>query len=204
MKKYLILTTFGLLLICIFLTIFLGVKNKNIQKELSITKANEKAFVMENSILKDKNRVYQFTIEQLNYFNDSIINKMDSIRKVLKIKDKDIKQLQYLLSKASKTDTIICRDTIFKEPSFKMDTLIGDKWYSLNLNMAYPSTIIVSPTFQSEKILITNIKKETINPPKKCAFLRWFQKNHTVLEMEVVEENPYIINTKTKFIEIIK
>ena len=204
MKKYIILSTIIVLVLCVSLNIFLGITNKNIKQDLSIARANEKAFAIENSSLKESNRVFKFTVEQLEYFNDSLIQKMDSVRKVLKIKDENLKQLQYMLSIAKKTDTIHYRDTIFKEPSFKMDTLVGDKWYSLSMQLQYPSTIIVTPSFISEKYVITTTKKETINPPKKCKLARWFQKKHTILEMEVVEENPYIINTKTKFIEIIK
>ena len=49
--------------------------------------SNQKAFIAENSSLKEENRVFKFTVEQLNYYNDSILQKMNEIRKKLKIKD---------------------------------------------------------------------------------------------------------------------
>ena len=49
--------------------------------------SNQKAFIAENSSLKEENRVFKFTVEQFNYYNDSILQKINEIRKELKIKD---------------------------------------------------------------------------------------------------------------------
>ena len=160
--------------------------------------------MMENSALKGKNRVFQLTIEQLEYSNDSLLVKMNKVREELKIKDKDLKQVQYLLSEAQKKDTIVFRDTIFRDPLVRVDTLLGDRWYQLKLGLRYPSTIITEPKFVSEKYIIVDYRKETVDPPKKCFIARWFQKKHKVVEVEVVEKNPYIENKQQRFIEIVK
>lgn len=178
--------------------------NQNLKEELSISISNEKAFMMENSILKDKNRVFQLTVGQLEYSNDSLFVKMNEVREELKIKDKDLKQMQYLLSEAQKKDTIVFRDTIFRDPLVRVDTLLGDRWYQLKLGLRYPSTIITEPKFVSEKYIIVDYRKETVGPPKKCFIARWFQKKHKVVEVEVVEKNPYIENKQQRFIEIVK
>ena len=47
---------------------------------------NQKAFIAENSSLKEENRVFKLTVEQLNYYNDSILQKINDVRKQLKIK----------------------------------------------------------------------------------------------------------------------
>lgn len=179
-------------------------KNQSLKEELSISVSNEKAFIAENSSLKDENRVFKFTVEQLNYYNDSILEKMNNVRKELDIKDKDLKQMQYLLSEAQRKDSIVFRDTLFKEPALNLDTIIGDKWYQMKLGLRYPSTIITEPKFTSEKYIVTSIKKETINPPKKCWLLRLFQKKHKILEVEVVEKCPYVENKQQRFVEIIE
>ena len=178
--------------------------NQKLKYELSISVANEKAFAEENSGLKNQNRAFQFTVEQLEYFNDSLITKMNEVRKELKIKDDNLKQMQYLLSEATKKDTIVFRDTLFREPTLDIDTLVGDKWYQMKLGLKYPSTITTDPKFVSEKYIMADYKKETINPPKKCWLLRLFQKKHTILEVNVIEKNPYIENKDSKFVEIIK
>lgn len=179
-------------------------RNQDLKEEISVSMTNQKAFIAENSSLKEENRAFKFTVEQLNYYNDSILQKMNDVRKELKIKDGNLKQMQYLLSEATKKDTIVFRDTLFREPTLDIDTLVGDKWYQMKLGLKYPSTITTDPKFVSEKYIITSLKKETINPPKKCWLLRLFQKKHTILEVNVIEKNPYIENKNSKFIEVIK
>ena len=203
-KKYIIIGVVTLVSLLATSTYILYTNNQKLKEEISISMSNQKAFIAENSSLKEENRVFKFTVEQLNHYNDSILQKMNEVRKELKIKDRDLNQMQYLLSEAQKKDTIIFRDTLFREPALKIDTLLGDKWYQMKLGLRYPSTIITEPKFISEKYIITDYKKETINPPKKCTIVRWFQKKHKVIEVEVVEKNPYIENKQQRFIEIVK
>ena len=179
-------------------------KVKSLNIELSISKSNEKAFIEENNELKDRNLAFKFTIDQINYLNDSLITKMNEVRKELKIKDKDLKQMQYLLSTAQKTDTIVFRDTLFRDRNLQIDTLLGDSWYNIKLGLSYPNLITTTPTFKSEKYIVTSSRKETIKPPKKCAIARWFQKKHKVVEVIIHEKNPYITNKETRFIEIVE
>lgn len=195
----------SLVIVVLFLTSYiLYTNNQNLKEELSASISNEKAFIAENSSLKKENIVFKFTVDQLNYYNDSIIEKLNEVRKELNIKDNNIKQMQYLLSESQKRDSIVFRDTIFKEPSLNIDTILGDKWYKLELGLRYPSTIITNPKFISEKYIITSIRKETINPPKNCWLLRLFQKKHTILKVDILEKNPYIKNNNSRFVEIIK
>lgn len=203
-KKYIRIGIVVLIGGLILSTYVLYNKNQNLREELSISVSNEKAFMTENSSLKESNRVFKFTIDQLEYYNDSLLTKMNEVRKDLKIKDSELKQMQYLLSEAEKKDTIVFRDTLFKDKSIDIDTLLGDKWYQLKLGLRYPSTIIAEPKFTSEKYIMVDYRKETINPPKKCFLSRWFQKKHKVVEVEVVEKNPYIEDKQQRFIEIIK
>ena len=203
-KKYIRIGIVILVSLLAISTYTLYTNNRKLKEEISISMSNQKAFIAENSSLKEENRVFKFTIEQLNHYNDSILQKMNEVRKELKIKDNDLKQMQYLLSEAQKKDTIVFRDTLFREPTLKIDTLLGDRWYQMKLGLRYPSTIITEPKFVSEKYVIVDYKKETINPPKKCAIARWFQKKHKVVEVEVVEKNPYIENKQQRFIEIVR
>ena len=203
-KKYI---RIGIVILMSLLTIgtyTLYTNNQKLKEEISVSMSNQKAFIAENSSLKEENRVFKFTVEQLNYYNDSILQKMNEVRKELKIKDKDLKQMQYLLSEATKKDTIVFRDTLFKESTLDIDTLVGDKWYNIRLGLKYPNLITTNPTFISEKYIIVNKKKETINPPKKFFLFRWFQRKHWVMEVHIKEKNPYIKETNNKFVEIIE
>ena len=203
-RKYIGITALALIFVLGVTTYIQHKKVKSLNIELSISKSNEKAFIEENNELKDRNLAFKFTIDQINYLNDSLITKMNEVRRELKIKDKDLKQMQYLLSTAQKTDTIVFRDTLFRDRNLQIDTLLGDSWYNIKLGLKYPNFITTTPTFKSEKYIVTSTRKETIKPPKKCAIARWFQKKHKVVEVIIHEKNPYITNKETRFIEIVE
>lgn len=155
-----------------------------------------------NGVL-DKNTVYLFTIEDLKNSRDSITIKLEETRKELRLKDKQIKEMGYLLSEARKKDTVIFRDTIFKE-RIVVDTVITDSlWYSTKMHLEYPNIISLEQSFLSEKELFFYQKKETINP-SKCWLFNIFKKKRETMEVIVEEKNPYIKNKKQKFIHVIK
>lgn len=165
---------------------------------------NIKAFDAELSGLKDDTRVYKLTIEQLNYFNDSIIKKMKVVQKELGIKDKRLQQLQYEASHAQRADTITLKDTLFRDPQLRLDTIVGDKWFKTNLHLEFPSTIALKPEIELERYTFINGKRETVNPPKKFFLFKWFQKKHTVVEVNIREMNPYVKNKTQRFIQIVE
>lgn len=176
---------------------------QKLSTEYSTSIENIKAYDAELSGLKDDARVYKLTIEQLSYFNDSITKKMNEVRKELGIKDSRIKQMQYKLSHIEKPDSLTLPDTIFVN-SFKLDTIMGDEWANNHIIMSYPNKIKITPRFKLESFLFVSAEKETIKPPKKFFLFRWFQKRHTVLNITVEENNPYVETDRQKFIEIIK
>lgn len=179
-------------------------KYKKAQQKIEYYASNQKAFILEKNILKNTANSYLFTINQLKYFKDSITSKMLEVTKDLKIKDNKIKSLSYELSTISKKDTILFRDTIFRDKSIDVDTLLSNRWYSLKVGLKYPNKITINPKFISEHIIVTHLKRETIAPPKHFFLFRWFQKKHNVLYIDVKEQNPYIHSIKNKFIKIIK
>ena len=178
-------------------------KYQKLSVEYSNSIENIKAYDSELSGLTNDTKVYKLTIEQLNYFNDSITKKMNEVRKELGIKDSKIKQMQYKLSHIEKSDSLTLPDTIFVN-SFKLDTIMGDEWANNHIIMSYPNKIKITPRFKLESFLFVDAKKETIKPPKKFFLFRWFQKRHTVLNITVKENNPYAETDRQKFIEIIK
>ena len=200
MKKYLIIAI--IILLAIIGAMWQQVEYANGRWERA--EANVKAYSMSLSKEGEKNTALQLTVDQLGYFKDSVLQKLDNTRKELKIKDKNLKALQSLSSSFSRTDTIILKDTLFKEASLAIDTVLGDKWYNVRLGLKYPSTIAVEPYFKSEKNIIVSSKKETVNPPKKFWLFRLFQRKHIVLHIDVVEKNPYVSNESSRYVEIVK
>ena len=181
----------------------LGNKLSNLENRYSISSANEKALLLINDSNRNEIRSLQLTVDQLDYFNDSILNKLKNTQYKLKIKDKNLKELQYLKTITAKTDTIILTDTIFVEGSC-VDTVIGDEWVKTNLEMCYPNQIVLTPEVRSEKVIIAHLKKETVNPPKKCWLARLFQKKHKVVVVEIEEKNPYMTTKEYRHVEIVK
>ena len=181
------------------------VMNNRIDKlntEVAEATTNIKAYELENLALKDNTIEFQYTIEQLNHSKDSLNQKINKLRKDLKIKDKDIQKLQYVLSENQKKDSIIVHDTLFIE-KVKIDTTLSDDWSKLHLQLEFPNKVVTEYSFKNESLVTTYLKKETINPPHKCIFVRWFQKKHKMIYVEINEQNPYCEIKEQKFINII-
>lgn len=185
---------------------FMWKEVKDVNDKWKVSEGNVKAYASMFDNSKKQNAALLLTVDQLEYFKDSVLQELDATRKELKVKDKDLKALQQVKSSFTRTDTITITqvDTLFKEPFLAIDTVLGDEWYKLNLGLMYPSTIAVKPYFKSEKHIVVSSKKETVNPPKKFFLLRWFQKKHVVLHIDVVEKNPYVSDETSRYVEIIR
>ena len=197
----------GLLGVILLLGIALAITIKNnssIEKEWKDAVENVKTYSEQYSSSENKNRALKLTVDQLNSSNDSIIQELNNVRKELKVKDSKLQSLQFVSSSFAKTDTIILKDTLFKDPQMVVDTLVSDEWYSVRVGLKYPSTVAVSPMFKSEKSIIVSTKRETVKPAKKFFLFRWFQKKHTILNIDVVEKNPYVQNQDNRYIKIIE
>ena len=204
LKKYVCIGSIVLMMVTIIVLCFIlksKVKTENRWKE-AIT--NVKSYENMFSDSKDKSIAFQLTIAQLKHSNDSIFQELDNTRKELKIKDSKLKSLQHISSNFIKSDTIILKDTVFKNKGINIDTLLSDEWYSVRVGLRYPSSVTVTPKFKSVKTVIVSTKKETVNPPKRFFLFRWFQKKHTVLHVNVVEKNPYTENQDNRYVEIVK
>lgn len=178
-------------------------KFTTLQNDYSIAVGNEKALLHSNSNLQHNIGVLQLTVDQLSYFNDSVLVKLDSVRNALKVKDKDLQYLQYMYSSMERKDSIVfIKDTIFVR-DLHIDTTLTSKWYNLNLKLDYPNSVVVAPEVTSEQYVIIHSNREPIKPPKKCKIGQWFQKKHTVLNVEIMEENPYIKQKNNKFVKIL-
>ena len=203
-KKYIHI---GMTLLIPILTValILTVKSRGkIEKRWKESTENVKSYSELFSNSENKNKGFKFTIDQLQYFNDSILRELNETREALKIKDSKLKSLQYLSSTFIKYDTLIIKDTLFKDPQIQVDTILSDEWYSIRIGLKYPSTVTVNPMFRSVKHIVVSSRRETVNPPKKFFLFRWFQKKHTILNIDVIEKNPYMKEQNSRYIEIIK
>ena len=85
-----------------------------------------------------------------------------------------------------------------------MRTTSSDEWAKLQLHLQYPNEIAAGYSFRNETVIVSSSKKETINPPNKCWLIRLFQRKHKIIEVEVIQNNPYCENDMHKHIKIIE
>jgi hypothetical protein len=204
LKRYACLIGVILLVVTMIALYFTLKSKKETEKRWKEAIANVKSYDNLFNGSKNNDIAFLLTIDQLKYSNDSIFQELNEVRRELKIKDSKLKSLQYISSNFTKSDTIILKDTVFKDERIDIDTLLSDEWYSINVGLRYPSSITVTPKFKSEKVVIVSAKKETVNPPKRFFLFRWFQKKHIVLHVNVIEKNPYIEDQDNRYVEIIK
>ena len=203
MKKYTVFIK--LILIISFVGIFIGIliNNSNLKSSIELYDNNFKAINLENSELRNEIIAYRFDVEQLEYINDSIINTLNSTRKELGIKDKQLKQMQSIKTEIITRDSIYFRDTIFKESLVKLDTVLGDEWYKIKLHLEYPNKIGVDAKFDNEQYVIVHWKKVPVKP-RKCKFAEWFTRKRKEITVDVISESPYVTTKKQRFVEIVK
>ena len=201
MKKYLIITTVIFVVLSIIINIVLisnTIKSNEIIRDYD---NNFKALNLELDSLNNTSIAYKFDIEQLEYINDSIIKDLNNTRKQLAIKDKEIKQMQYIKTEISSRDSILIKDTIFRESFVKLDTVISDKWHTVAVSLK-PNKLTIDAKYTSELNVFAKSSKEILGTPKKCFMGRVFQKKHKVIRVEVYDNNPLSVIKEKKFVII--
>lgn len=201
MKKYIYPAIVAVLCI-LFICLVNQCNNTNKYKALYEKELqNVEAYQVANSGLEGEIRQQKMTISDLYSSLDSIDRKLISTMRQLKISDNKVKEMQYQSGQASRIDTIIISDTIF-DHNINIDTSIGDYWYNIRLQLEYPSTIITTPTLNSEQYIYIFNEKKYVGGKSKWFFINWFKKKYISTEVRVEERNPYIKITNQKFIEI--
>lgn len=201
MKKY-IYIIIALVILCGF-GIFKSIEYSKLSRKYDTAIQNNKAYESQLNVIQDENKIFQFTIEQLEILNDKSIKELDSIRKELGIKDKKLQQMGKIKEKIYIVDSIVVHDTIFNNPDFVLDTCLGDEWYQNCLHMAYPNDISSQIDINTDLNCFIHTTRETINPPCKTWLGRLFQRKHTVINVNVVENNPHSNVKEVKFIKIL-
>ena len=172
--------------------------------------ANLKAYIALNDTLSSTNRMFEFKASQLNYINDSLVNQMNTIRKNIGVKDKNLKGLGYIKSTVRIHDTVFVNRIRDGDKTLSIDTVINKKWYQIEIDYKggrcneCKDTLIVSPKVSSEKYVVISTSKEYVDAPKKWWLQRIFQKKEEVVDVKVVETNPYIYSDHERFIKVIK
>ena len=200
----------GLIMLLTALMLF-GLKQcKDNGDKLAGYENNWIALSNENSKNAKSAKMYQLKVSQLTYINDSIMSAMDSVRRSLNIKDKNTKGLGYVKSTILIHDTVLVNRIRDGDKTISIDTTINKKWYQIQLDYRgsrcneCKDTLIVSPKVTSEKYVVISTQKEYVDTPKKFWIQRIFQKKDEVIDVKVVETNPYIYSNENRFVKVIK
>lgn len=121
-------------------------QNKKLTESLEITQNNVEAYQELYNDSQQASNVLKLTVEQLQNSKDSVIQKLDSVRKELKIKPKQVKTaatqtqvINVIKSKGVKGD-ILVKDTIYTDsiqynPLTTVHYTIGKDTVSIGLNV---------------------------------------------------------------------
>lgn len=142
-------------------------KIQELNAELLVSTNNNKAYEAERDSLRNNAIQFQFTMDQLKHSKDSLINRINEIRKQVNAKDKQITELQYFASVTQKRDSVVVHDTIFQK-GVVLDTLLGDDWSQLAIRAEYPNILNVDYSFKNETLVVMHDSRVTVDPPKKC------------------------------------
>ena len=204
MKKYINIAILVAALSFVGMFISLVVQNNKLKENVEVYNTNFKALNLELDETKNQAIMYKFNVEQLEYLNDSIITDLNNTRKELGIKDKQLKQMQNIKTEITTKDSIFVRDTIFRNNFVKLDTLLGNKWYTVKLGLEYPNKITLHANYKTNMSVFAYSSKEILGIKKKCAIGRFFQKKHKIIRVEIKDMNPYAVIKESKYIIIEK
>ena len=201
MRKWLTIIIVTIISVLILTVIYLFITNNNLRENIADYDNNFKALSLEKDKISKEAIAYRFSIEQLEYINDSIIENLNNARKQLKIKDKEILQMQSIKTEISTKDSIYIKDTIFRDSFIRIDTTIKDNWHSLAITLKQDK-LVVKANYTSDLSVFAKSSREIIGTPKKCFIARWFQRKHDVVRVEVYDKNPYSVIKEKKFVII--
>lgn len=195
--KVTLILILSLLIACIILIMF----NSNLRKDIGVYDNNFKALTLERDSIKKEAIAYKFSVEQLEYLNDSIIDNLNDMRVKLNIKENQLLQMQNIKTEVTIRDSVFFKDTVFKTSFVKIDTVISDNWHSLAISLN-KNKLNIETKYKSDLCVFAKNSREILGTPKKCAVGRWFQKKHNVIRVEVIDRNPYSVIKEQKFVII--
>lgn len=186
-----------------------------LREDVQIAEQNRIASVEMYNNEKNKTYALNLKIEDLDRIKNKQIQEMDSIRRALNIKDKQLKALYGQKSSADIRDTIelpihvpvidSTTGNVIPMEDCYTDTCIGDmRWYNVCIDRIDSNLIVLSAHFESDLTLITVEKKEIVNKPRKTWLGRLFQRKVKTMSITAVEQNPYVRNDSTILVVPIK
>ena len=189
-------------IIIIGLTAFCFYQNKRIKvldKNLGQVTNNYEYYQSLTGKLKDQNRTLQLNIADLNNTNDSLLQTAKEVQKELKIKDKNLQQVQVINTQMKDTATtqIITKDVNFKK-ELKLNPLT-------TITIERKDSILTAILdLRNSQILFVEEKKEYRNKYKNGfqRFLHFDWKKDRIRKYQIYNSNELIKVTDTRVVEV--
>lgn len=176
-------------------------KIKTLDNSLGQVTNNYKYYQELNSKLKENNRTLQLTIGELNNSKDSLITEVKKVQKELKIKDKNLQQVQVINTemKDSASVEIKTKNVDFSE-KLKLNELT-----TITVNRK-DSILTAILDLRNSQILFVEEKKEYRNQYKNGfqRFLHFDWKKDRVRKYRIHNSNNLIRVTDTRVVEVTK
>lgn len=188
-------------IIIIGLTAFCFYQSKKIQvldERLGQVTNNYEYYQSLTSRLRDDNRTLQLKVTDLNSSNDSLLQTAKEVQKELKIKDKNLQQVQVINTEMKDTITKI----ITKEVDFKEDLKLNPL---TTITVERKDSILTAILdLRNSQVLFVEEKKEYRNKYKN-----WFQrllkfdwKKDVIRNYQIYNSNELIKVTETRVVEL--
>ena len=181
--------------------IILYKQNKKLSERLELAQNNIEAYQGIVNNAQQANNVLKLDIAQLQHTNDSIINKLDSVRKTIKVKPKDIRtaatQTQIINVTKSKGvgGNIIVKDSIYKDSIQYND--LTKVYYTIGRD-----TVSIALDIKNTQYLYVYTKKQYKN--KKSFLKRLFTldfKKIKVYKYQIINTNDLLKTSDVRVIE---
>ena len=176
----------------------LGSQLKNKNEEINRLSNNIQAYEQIVSSKEENNRVLQLTINELHNSKDSLIQQVNEVKKELKVKDKNLKQVQVINTVIKDTITkVITRDRDFSE-TLKLNPLT-----TIKVNRT-DSILTAKIDIQNQQILFVEEKKVYKNKYKNgwVRFWHFDWKKIRIRQYQIENSNPLIKVTDTRIVEL--
>lgn len=190
-------------IIIIGLTAFCFYQNKKIKvldRDLGQVTNNYEYYQSLTGKLKDQNRTLQLSIADLNNTNDSLLQTAKEAQKELKIKDKNLQQVQVINTQMKDTATT---QIITKEVNFKKELKLNPL---TTITIERKDSILTAILdLRNSQILFVEEKKEYRNKYKNGfqRFLHFDWKKDRIRKYTIKNSNPLIKVTNSRVVEII-
>lgn len=180
------------------------VQNHQLQKknkEIDRITNNVRAYEQLASQKEQLNRVLQLTIEELNTSNDSLLKETKDAQKKLKIKDKNLTNINVI--NAEIKDSV---RTIIKHKLIDFDEELKINPLTTIIVSRKDSILKATLDIKNQQILFVEEKKEYKNKYRNgfIRFLHFDWKRMRTKKYQIVNSNPIIKVTDTRVIELPK